>query len=216
MATYSIREYYDMLRALARVDENFREAPQEYVRIVEDPDRIPREETFRALRDRVLQTGNLLPDHGNAGRRRTRIPEDLRNRILEQFRLNPNLSTRLCAVRFELNHLDIHKILKEECLHPFHFKKVQHLVGQDDYNRRLVFAVDFLEQQRLVPDYVSLILWSDECNFTPEGMFNTKNYVTWTDLNPHLVAQVRTQYKWTINVWAGIIDNKLVFHKVAC
>lgn len=199
-----------MLRALARVDENFAAAPEEYEMIVDDPERIPQAATFRALRERVLKTDSLLPDHSQAGRNRSRISEDVRAAVLEQFRLNPNLSTRLCAVRFGLNHQDIHEILKDEGLKPFHFTKVQHLTGPNDYRRRLVFARSFLEQQRLIPDYLGLILWSDECSFTPEGMFNHKNFVTWTDLNPHLVAHVRTQYQWTINVWAGIIGNKLV------
>lgn len=210
MGEYSLREYYDMFRALIRVNEDFSAAPDEYSRIVENPLRVPQPATFRTLRDRILKTGSLLPDHKSAGRKRTRISDQVRADVLRRFEENPQLSTRLCAVRLGIAHQDVHTILSEEGLHPFHFTKTQQLLGPRDYNLRVQFAQHFLNQRLLVPDYQKIILWSDECSFTPEGMFNQKNYVNWTDRNPHLVAQVNSQFKWTINVWAGIIDNKLV------
>lgn len=179
--------------------------------------RVPGPITFRRLRDRLQRWGTLLPHQRNAGRPRTRIAEQLRQDILRAFDEDPNLSTRLCAVRFNINHQDVWKILNDAGRKPYKFQPVQHLLGFQDFVRRNRFAEDFLNSQRiLAPRFhlPSLILWTDECNFTPDGMYNHKNYVTWADTNPHLVVQRRTQFRWTINVWAGIIGNIIVSLKV--
>lgn len=141
---YTIKEYYDMLRTLARVNEDFSSTPEEYARIVENPLRIPRPATFQSLKDRVLETGSLLPDHKNAGRKKIRISVQLRAEVLRRFEENPNLITRLCAMRLRISHQDIHTILSEQGLHPFHFTKVQQLIGPRDFNARIQFAQYFL------------------------------------------------------------------------
>lgn len=47
-------------------------------------------------------------------------------------------------------------------------------------------------------------------DFTPNGVFNSKNFVLWQEENPHAVRQNAFQYRWAINVWAGIIANRVV------
>lgn len=137
----------------------------------------------------------------------------MRQNVLNAFDEDQNLSFRLCAVRFGLNPQDVWRILKAAGRKPYRFQAVQHLLGQRDFDQRLRFAQDFLNSQRMLePQFhlPSMILWTDECNFTPDGMYNHKNYVTWSDMNPYLIAQRRTQFRWTINVWAGIIGNVIV------
>jgi len=57
-------------------------------------------------------------------------------------------------------------------------------------------------QNALFPDR---ILWTDEATFTPNGVFNSHNFLLWADENPHAVRQSTFQYRWSINVWAGIV-----------
>ena len=49
------------------------------------------------------------------------------------------------------------------------------------------FRLSFPLLQGPVIHFSDYILWTDEANFIPNGMFNSKNYVFWTDRNPRLV-----------------------------
>jgi len=35
-------------------------------------------------------------------------------------------------------------------------------------------------------------------------------YVIWSDENPRAIRPTRYQYRWSINVWAGIIADRVV------
>ncbi|XP_071580324.1 uncharacterized protein [Temnothorax nylanderi] len=54
------------------------------------------------------------------------------------------------------------------------------------------------------------ILWTDEATFTPNGVFNTRNYLYWAEENPHVVRDRAFQYCWAINVWAGITADRII------
>ena len=40
-------------------------------------------------------------------------------------------------------------------------------------------------------------------------MMNNRNYVHWADENPRLVKVTKFQYKWSVNIWAALVDNVL-------
>ncbi|XP_070519716.1 uncharacterized protein [Cardiocondyla obscurior] len=60
------------------------------------------------------------------------------------------------------------------------------------------------------PLFPNKILWTDESLFTPNEIFNSKNYVLWQHENPHAVRKAFFQFRWSLNVWAGIVDNKII------
>jgi len=68
----------------------------------------------------------------------------------------------------------------------------------------------FLAQCRRNLAFPDQILWTDEATFTPNGVFNSRNFVLWNEENPHAIRQTRFQYRWSINVWAGIIADRVV------
>jgi len=53
------------------------------------------------------------------------------------------------------------------------------------------------------------ILWTDEAIFTPNGVFNRRNFLFWAQENPRVIREDAFQYR-TINVWARIIGNRIV------
>ena len=71
-------------------------------------------------------------------------------------------------------------------------------------------CLGFLAQCRRNEDFYKSIFWSDESTFTPNGVFNSRNNVYWTEKNSHVVRQGAFQYRWSINVWAGMIANQVV------
>ena len=56
--------------------------------------------------------------------------------------------------------------------------------------------------------FVSTILFTDEANFTRDGIFNFHNNHNWDEEIPHVHS--RHQYQFSLNVWAGIIDKFLI------
>ncbi|EZA56081.1 hypothetical protein X777_03191, partial [Ooceraea biroi] len=68
----------------------------------------------------------------------------------------------------------------------------------------------FLAQCRRNVSFPDIILWTDESTFTPNGVFNCRNFLYWADENPHVVRQGAFQYRWSINVWTGIIGNQVI------
>lgn len=54
------------------------------------------------------------------------------------------------------------------------------------------------------------ILFTDEASFTTAGMFNRKNKHFWARVNPHKKQIVKIQGRKSINVWCGIIDNRVL------
>ncbi|XP_067209021.1 uncharacterized protein, partial [Linepithema humile] len=62
-------------------------------------------------------------------------------------------------------------------------------------------------QNEFFPDH---ILWSDKATFTPNGVFNSRNFLYWDEENPHAIREGAFQRRWSINVWAGIIANQVI------
>ncbi|EFN82461.1 hypothetical protein EAI_16291, partial [Harpegnathos saltator] len=54
------------------------------------------------------------------------------------------------------------------------------------------------------------ILWTDEATFKTAYLILAIIYVYWSDENPHVVREGGFQYRWSINVWAGIIGNQMI------
>ncbi len=64
----------------------------------------------------------------------------------------------------------IHKVLTRENYLPFHYQPVHNLlVG--DFGQRLQFANHLVELSYNDADFLSQILWTDESQFTRDGIF---------------------------------------------
>ncbi|GBP74810.1 hypothetical protein EVAR_43115_1 [Eumeta japonica] len=55
------------------------------------------------------------------------------------------------------------------------------------------------------PDFLKSILWTDDSNFTKEGILNLHNLHRWSskDDNPRVKRQMSFQRRFSLNVWAG-------------
>ncbi|XP_051176777.1 uncharacterized protein LOC127291620 [Leptopilina boulardi] len=59
-------------------------------------------------------------------------------------------------------------------------------------------------------DDIPNILWTDECIFTREGIFNTKNEHHYAEDNPFLHRETHFQRRFKLNIWAGMIDDVII------
>jgi hypothetical protein len=53
-------------------------------------------------------------------------------------------------------------------------------------------------------------MFTDECNFKNNGHVNKHNMHYWAVENPQWMRQRQTQNYWSLNVWGGVIDNKVI------
>ncbi|XP_070529809.1 uncharacterized protein [Cardiocondyla obscurior] len=119
------------------------------------------------------------------------------------------MSLRRAAHHLNLLTYAVHNTLEENMLHPYHDQRVQQLLPRD-FGSRLRFCKEFLAKCRRNASFPDIILWTDESTFTPNGVFNSRNHLYWSDENPHMVRQGAFQYRWTVNVWAGVIGNQVI------
>ncbi|EZA46439.1 hypothetical protein X777_00158, partial [Ooceraea biroi] len=66
------------------------------------------------------------------------------------------------------------------------------------------------EQLQRNPDFFRRVLFSDESTFTNHGAVNCHNMHYWSVENPHCLREVERQRPWSVNVWCGIIGDKLI------
>ncbi|KYN05077.1 hypothetical protein ALC62_04065 [Cyphomyrmex costatus] len=129
--------------------------------------------------------------------------------IPDAFYDNLETIVRNAAHDFGVSLYDVHRVVHENGLRPYHYQRVQKLLS-GDAQRRVNFCAGFLAQCRRNVDFPDSILWTDEATFTPNGVFNSHNHVYWGEENPHVVREGAFQHRWSINVWAGMIANQVI------
>ena len=193
--------YAEIVFVYGFANGNAAEARWEYQRRY--PQRsLPSERVFARTYQRLFETGTLK----NASRDRpTNITTDQEERVLDIVRANPETSIRRISNEVGVNNWQVWKTLKNEKLHPYHLTPVQELLASDFPIRRT-----FCEWlQNNVTNNLK-ILWTDESTFTKDGIFNQHNEHQWQSSNPHATRSGKSQFKFSVNVWAGIIENRLV------
>lgn len=137
------------------------------------------------------------------------INEDKELEILLGVAENPNVSSRQIALNANLSHTSVLTILHKHKFHPYKVTLTQEL-SEDDFDRR----VEFCEQlQNLCNNdvmFVKNIIFSDEASFFLNGTVNRQNCRYWASQNPRWMEEGHTQYPRKVNVWAGIVRNRIL------
>ena len=60
--------------------------------------------------------------------------------------------------------------------------------------------------------FAASILFTDEASFGRDGIRNFHNDHLWADENPHGRRESRSQHRFSVNVWAGIVGDRLTGH----
>lgn len=79
----------------------------------------------------------------------------------------------------------------------------------DDFQRRIDFFDQLLQQHEAYNDFVAHILWKDEACFTHDGLLNSHRSHMWSESNPRATQLQSHQVRWYLNVWAGILLNRM-------
>lgn len=170
--------------------------------------RHPDRRMFMNIHMRLRQSGKLKPNHGG-GRRATVATIQREERILETVEENPSISTRRIAAMERVSHMTVHRILRSNLLYPYHLQRVQAL-NPEDAVPRMRFCEWFTRKCIRNPLFHSSVLFTDEAGFNRDGIINFHNNHLWADENPHGINESRHQQRFSINVWAGIVDEFLI------
>ncbi|KAL0892876.1 hypothetical protein ABMA27_014561 [Loxostege sticticalis] len=134
---------------------------------------------------------------------RQRHPVQLEEDVLAFFERHPVASIADAARMFGVSQYYVWRLLRNEGLHPYHFTRVQELLPADYAPR-----VDFCRW--LLRNRTYNVLWTDECTFTRQGLFNMHNAHYWSDSNPRVIRPDHFQFRFSVNVWAGIVNGTLL------
>jgi hypothetical protein len=129
--------------------------------------------------------------------------------VIDAVLEDPSTSTRRIASQLGLTQSFVWRTLHREELYPYHIQSVQAL-HPGDTDRRLTFCRWLLNQTTENPDFFKTILWSNEAQFARDGMNNMHNAHVWSIENPHQSKERRFQQRFSVNVWAGILNDQLL------
>ncbi|ENN73836.1 hypothetical protein YQE_09564, partial [Dendroctonus ponderosae] len=202
-------EYTDMLLVIGECHSNVAEAVRTYANRFPNR-RQPSAHVLRRPIQRARDTGRLAPRiEIESGRPRgARVP-DIEELVLNIIAADPSRSTRSIAQQITLSQTNVHRIIAEEGLHPYHLSET-HALLHTDYPLRQRFCNWLLEQNRQNSQFLQHILWTDEANFSRDGFFNSCNSHVYATENPHATISFHLQDRFSVNVWAGILGIHLL------
>ena len=128
-----------------------------------------------------------------------------RENILEMVQRSPRLPTRRIASRIGVSHMQVWRTLQEGDLYPHLEHRVQHLEPGDPAQR-----TDLCHWLTAHPQLLRVILFTDEASFTRYGINNSRNLRKCSHDNPHETSVTKLQRRFSVNVWCGLLDNKLI------
>lgn len=205
---YTVEEYVQMVHFYLACNGVLEQAARSY-RERWPNRRHPDPHTIRDAYQRFNETGNVMPTRADAGRPRDVINAAMEDRILHLFDQDPTTSTRAVARQLDIFQSQVHGVVREAGRHPYHYRRVHDLLP-GDFQRRVNFCGGLLAQVRQNNNFLNNILFTDECTFTTSGMFNQHNLHFWSEENPRLTRVMSYQHRWSINVWAGILNGQIV------
>lgn len=200
-------EYADMHFIYGLCNGNSRQARIEYIQRY-PLRRKPCERVFPQIHTRLRENGTFAPANYRSGRQGN-IPVDIETDIIAMVEEDPTISTRRIALRKNVSQFASWNILRKAQLYPYHGTPVQNLLERDK-PLRLAFCNWMLNMEHDNFGFIKHILWTDEATFTRDGVTNFHNLHHWAEENPHKKKENNFQYRFKVNVWAGIFNNYLI------
>lgn len=171
------------------------------------PDRPISQATVSRIERKFRETGHVR-DSSKAGPN-VQINEEAQLDVLLSVEEDPHKSTRQMAREHNVSQASVLRLLKQQKMHPYKVIPVHELMERDG-DRRLQFCEIILNRCQLNPQFITRILFSDEATFCLNGTVNRQNCRYWSRQNPHWMMEANTQYPRKVNVWAGIIENRII------
>lgn len=122
---------------------------------------------------------------------------------------NPRRSLKDISSVVNISKTSVRRVLKKYKFHPYRIQLHQ-LLNADDFRMRRNFCEWAVERIDANPFFFNMVLFSDESTFHKNGHVNRHNMHYYSDENPHIMRQVDAQHRWSVNVWAGILGERII------
>lgn len=129
---YSAEEYTEMLIFYGEAGRSASGAAALYAERYPERERHPSHHVILGCVQRARETGCLMPRHHGAS---VRIPVRDEERVLRHFEENPGNSVRRAVRDLGLSRYVVHRTLRRNGLHAYHYQRVQQLVAGDEEQR---------------------------------------------------------------------------------
>lgn len=202
MADYTPVEIVNMIKILGECHDNYKAAARLYAERYPDA-RHPTRRNIRLLTIRA-QGGNL-----RRKRRRTGPREHIALGVRAIIAEDPHISTRQIQRMHGVPRSTVSRTLRYFRFHPYHLH-LTHAIEPGDPARRLRFCQWAETRMRIDPFFFDRTLFTDEAKFDNMGGVNLHNAHYYAEENPHWQRDHRTQRRWSINVWAGIVGEYVI------
>ncbi|GAA49073.1 transposable element Tc3 transposase [Clonorchis sinensis] len=127
---------------------------------------------------------------------------------VEQFQSQSTMASSLITQVSQLTGIlraSVHRIMRRHLhLCQYYFTLLQNIT-EEDKEQRVTFANWLLDNEEIVPN----ILWSDEANFSVDGIINKHNCVIWSREAPHEYL-THNLYSPHLCVWMGFSSKCLL------
>ena len=131
--------------------------------------------------EQFLTAGNMTHRGGNG---RSRISDREIENVRSLFENSPRLSIRQAESLLNMPRSTIQRVLRK-CLFLYPYKMQNlHVVSDTDKRKRVIFARHCQNQHEGMYEYLSWIVFSDECTFRLNGYGNTQNVRIWDTERP--------------------------------
>jgi hypothetical protein len=130
-------------------------------------------------------------------------------RVLNLVENNPHIGSREISSQIGISKSSVLRILKKHQYHPYHLELHQELHGEDFANR-VAFCEWAEEKIRNDEHFFERVVFTDECCVKNNGAVNKHNLHYWAIQNPHWMREQDIQNRWSLNVWGGVVNNRIV------
>lgn len=204
---YSKSELVDMVYVLGESQKNCLLAQRLY-RMKYPARRQPTRLSFENLMERFASTGSVDYVKRKVVNKKT-SNQGKELEILLHIEENPHVSSRQIAAASETSQSTVNRTTRKYKYHPYHIELHQEL-RNDDFERRVNFCQWISAQLEINPNFLSYIMFSDEATFRSNGAVNRHNMHYYALDNPFWIRRMQNQNHWSINVWCGILHNRII------
>jgi hypothetical protein len=129
--------------------------------------------------------------------------------VLARIETNPHLSIRKLAAEAGMSIGSIHKTLTVHKYHPYKLI-LSNSLNEDDPDRRIEYCENIQNRCNIDSTFITKILFTDEASFYLNSKVCRHNSFYWSQKNPNWVVSIYNNDKKKVQVWAGIIGNKII------
>lgn len=199
----TVSQKIELIRLVGDKHKTYREAAAEFNR--RHPDIEPVSfQTVAKVNMHFDRTGSVSPT------KRTRnVNNRADNVIMNELQGNTKTSVRQLARNLNMKPTKVWRCLKRNNQKAYK-PKFLHTLENGDEDVRMEYSLWCQGNYLTDRTFLSKIMFTDEATFTTNGVVSSQNARYWSDQNPNWMINCKRQYSSKINVWCGIIDNKII------